>query len=287
MARRRTELEKQPQGAETGEDRFTPFADVFAGSAPAEDATAEDASAEAPSAEGPDAGPAADPEGILAEPPDTRDISAELAAPPRPRLPWLTLLLSGGVVAGLAFAGGALVEKGHLQGTAGSGSAAASPGRNTAGGSGGSGGFGGFGGQGRRGYGQGGTGAGGQRQGAGGQAQGATGQGPSGTGTGTGQNGSRQGFGGATGGLGAGVGLTTGTVKLVDGTTLYVTDAQGNVVKVTTDTNTQITEAKSGKVSDLQPGQTVTVRGSQNPSGDVAATTVAQGGGGGFGGGRG
>lgn len=82
--------------------------------------------------------------------------------------------------------------------------------------------------------------------------------------------------------------MTTGTVKLVDGTTLYVTDAQGNVVKITTDTNTQITEAKTGKVSDLQPGQTVTVRGSQNPSGDVAATTVAQGGAGGFsGGGRG
>ncbi|WP_371619433.1 DUF5666 domain-containing protein [Streptomyces sp. NBC_00454] len=243
MARRRTELEKQPF------------------------------------AEGPAAGPAEDPEGILAEPPDTRDISAELAAPPRPRLPWLSLLLAGGVVAGLAFAGGALVEKGHLQGSAGSASAAS--GRNPAAGAGG---------QGRTGFGQGGTGAGGQRQGAGGQSAGGQGPGQGATGqgrTGTGQNGSRQGSGGATGGLGAGAGLTTGTVKLVDGTTLYVTDAQGNVVKITTDSNTQITEAKSGKVSDLQPGQTVTVRGSQSPSGDVAATTVAQGVGGGFGGGRG
>ncbi|WP_330300203.1 DUF5666 domain-containing protein [Streptomyces sp. NBC_00503] len=271
MARRRTELEKQPH--EAGEDRFTPFSEVFA------DSAADSATAEQPSVEGPAAGPAEDPEEILAEPPDTRDISAELAAPPRPRLPWLRLLLSGGVVAGLAFAGGALVEKGQLQGSAGSGSGSASAGRNPAAGAGG---------QGRTGFGQGGTGAGGQRQGSGGQGAGGQGQGTTGQGrTGTGQNGSRQGSGGATGGLGAGAGFTTGTVKLVDGTTLYVTDAQGNVVKITTDNNTQITEAKSGKVSDLQPGQTVTVRGSQSPSGDVAATTVAQGVGGGFGGGRG
>ncbi|MFD9824225.1 hypothetical protein, partial [Streptomyces violascens] len=57
-----------------------------------------------------------DPEEILAEPPDTRDISAELSAPPRQQLPWLTLLLSGSLVAGLAFAGGALVEKNQSQG---------------------------------------------------------------------------------------------------------------------------------------------------------------------------
>ncbi|MFF4104757.1 hypothetical protein [Streptomyces sp. NPDC001903] len=210
MARRRTEPEKRP---EAEDDRYAPFA-------------------------------AGDPEGILAEPPDTRDISAELAAPPRPRLPWLTLVLSGGVVAGLAFTGGVLVEKGHLRGSSGAGSA----GRNSAAGAGG---------------------------------QGRTG------GAGSGQNGGRQGFGGATGGPGAGGGVTTGTVKLVDGTTLYVTDAQGNVVKVTTDTRTRITQAESGKVSDLQPGQSVTVRGSRTPAGDLAATTVAQGDGGGFAGGGG
>ncbi|MFF1339731.1 DUF5666 domain-containing protein [Streptomyces sp. NPDC058290] len=253
MARRRTELEKaQP---EAGGDPFTPFAEVFTASATVEDPVAHDRAAQSP---------AADPEGILSEPPDTRDISAELAAPPRPRLPWLTLLLSGGVVAGLAFTGGALVEKGHLQGAPGAGSGAG--GRNFAAGAEG---------QGRTGSGQG---------------QGAARPGRTGTGTGTGtgqngQNGPRQGFGGTTGSPAAGAGVTTGTVKLVDGTTLYVTDAQGVVVRVTTDNNTQVTEAKTGKVSDLQPGQTVTVRGSQNPSGDLAATAVAQGGAGGFGGG--
>ncbi|MFD7084895.1 DUF5666 domain-containing protein [Streptomyces sp. NPDC059918] len=268
MARRRTELGKQP---EAGDDRYAPFADVFTASAAGEDRFPEELIVEHPVAQGPGTedpgtedsgpqGPGADPEGILAEPPDTRDISAELAAPPRPRLPWLTLVLSGGVVAGLAFTGGVLVEKGHLQDSPGAGSA----GRNFAAGAGG---------QGRTGAVQGGAGA--------------TGQGRTGSGTGTGQSGGRQGFGSAPGGPGAGAGATTGTVKLVDGTTLYVTDAQGNVVKVTTDTNTQITQAKSGKVSDLQPGQTVTVRGSQNPAGDLAATTVAQGGAGGFGGGGG
>ncbi|MFD8141942.1 DUF5666 domain-containing protein [Streptomyces sp. NPDC059708] len=267
MARRRTDLEKRP---EAEGERFTPFAEVFTASADAHAGT--DAIADGIADGRGLADRAEDPEQILAQPPDTRDISAELAAPPRARTPWLTLLLSGGVVAGLAFTGGALVEKDHLQGSA------ASTGRGFAAAGGG---------QGRTG-----TGApgGGQRQGAGtgGQAAGGQGRTDAGAGAGTGQRGQRQGFGGATGGPGAGGGLTTGTVKLVDGTTLYVTDAQGNVVKVTTTTDTQITEAKSGKVSDLQPGQAVTVRGTQNASGDVAATTVAQGGAGGFtGGGRG
>ncbi|MFE9401620.1 DUF5666 domain-containing protein [Streptomyces sp. NPDC006530] len=179
--------------------------------------------------------PTSAPQDILAEPPDARDISAELSAPPRPPLPWLTLLLSGALVAGLAFAGGALVEKGQSQSTP------------------------------------------------------ATSRGGAAT------NGQRPGFGagtdgrGRTGGTGAPAagGLTIGTVKLVDGSTLYVTDTQGNVVKVTTAGSTQVTESRSGKVSDLQPGQTVTVRGSQNSSGDVAATTVTEGGASGFGGGRG
>ncbi|MET9361260.1 DUF5666 domain-containing protein [Streptomyces sp. NPDC006632] len=188
---------------------------------------------------------AAGPEDILAEPPDTRDISAELGAPPRPQLPWLTLLLSGGLVAGLAFAGGALVEKDQNRSSA---SAQRAPAAAT----------------------RGGTAQSGQRQGFG------AGQGA--------QSGQRQGSGTGPGAAG---GLTIGTVKLVDGSTLYVTDAQGNVVKVTTAGSTQVTESKSGKVSDLQPGQTVTVRGSQNASGDVAATTVTQGGASGFGGSRG
>ncbi len=184
--------------------------------------------------EGPGDVLASRPEDILAEPPDARDVSAELAAPPRRKLPWLTLLLAAGVVATGAFAGGALVEKHHLQGSPTAGRGFSFP---TAGG-GRAGGFGGFG----------------------------------------------SGAGGATGGSG-GSGVTVGTVKLVDGDTIYLTDAQGDTVKVTTGGSTKVTESKTGKVSDLKPGQSVTVLGTKGSDGDVAATTVTQGGGfGGFGG---
>ena len=184
------------------------------------------------------------PEEILAEPPDARDIAAELAAPPRRKLPWLTLALCGGVIAALAFAGGALVEKNNVQGGGARGATAA----------GGAGGFAGF----------------------------ARGGATAGTGTGTGT-----GTGGAAR-QGGGGGATTGTVKLVDGSTVYLTDSSGNVVKVTTGKSTKVSVTKNGKVSDLQPGQSVTVLGSTDSSGNLAATTVTEGtspfGGGGFGG---
>lgn len=171
--------------------------------------------------------PAQRPEDVLAEPPDARDITAELAAPPRRGLPWLTLLLSAGIVAAAAFTGGALVEKHHLNGTA----SASNP----------------F------------AGLGGARSGAG---------------AGTGR------FGGAGAAAGTGAaagGLTFGTVKLVDGSTIYVTDAQGAIVKVTTGASTKVTESRDGKVSDLKPGQTVTVRGTRGASGDISAATVTEG----------
>lgn len=184
--------------------------------------------------------PALSPEEILAEPPDARDIAGELAAPPRRKLPWLTLLLAGGVIAAAGFAGGALVEK-NVKPAATTATA---------------GGFAGF-----------------TRGGAGGT--GAAG----GTGTGT--------------GAGAGGGATTGTVKLVDGSTVYLTDSSGNIVKITTGSSTKVTLSSTGKVSDLKAGQTVTVRGTTDSSGNVAATTVSEGaataaggfGAGGFGGG--
>ncbi|MFI1091606.1 hypothetical protein [Streptomyces sp. NPDC020917] len=215
---------------------------------------------------GPGGVPAQRPEDVLAEPPDSRDISAELAAPPRRKLPWLTLVLSACVVAAGAFAAGALVEKNHLNGSSGGRGAAfpAAAGNRTAGGTGSGRTFGGFG-------------------GAGGTGTGRTGAG-TGTGTGTGaQPGGGTGLPGGTSGTG-GSGVTIGTIKLVDGNTIYVTDAQGNIVKVTTGSSTKVTENKDGKVSDLQPGQSVTIRGDAKSNGDIAATTVTQGSAGGFGG---
>ncbi|MEV7211987.1 hypothetical protein AB0O31_02680 [Kitasatospora cineracea] len=48
---------------------------------------------------------------LLATAPDARDITAELAAPPRRKLPWPTLVLAGCVVAVLSFAGGVWYQK--------------------------------------------------------------------------------------------------------------------------------------------------------------------------------
>ncbi|ARP70870.1 hypothetical protein LK07_15040 [Streptomyces pluripotens] len=237
MARRRTELVK----ADDARTELLPLVPAPSGTEAASDAS------EVEAVQGPGGATAEPPEDVLAEPPDARDISAELAAPPRRRLPWLTLVLAAGAVAAGAFTGGVLVEKGHLQNPPG---AASGRGFTFSGGT-------------------------GSRAGAGASARaggGRTfGQGAGGT--------------GASNGAGAGSGVTFGTVKLVDGKTIYVTDAQGDIVKVTTGGSTKVTESKEGKIGDLQPGQTVTIRGSQNADGDIAATTVTEGGpGGGFGG---
>lgn len=193
---------------------------------------------------------------ILATPPDSRDITAELSAPPRRRMPWLTLCLAAGIVAAAAFSGGVWYERDHGNGNGGGRSPVAGGGFGQRAG-------------GASGY--------GQRNGAGfGQGQGA----------GQGQGG------------GSSTTMTTGTVKVVDGRNLYLTDAQGNIVKITTGGGTKVKLSKDGKVSDLQPGDTVVVQGTQDSSGNVAASQVTEGGGtlgglggfgrfaGGFGGGQ-
>jgi hypothetical protein len=91
----------------------------------------------------------------------------------------------------------------------------------------------------------------------------------------------------ATGtGGGGGAGATRGTVKLIDGTNLYVTDNSGNVVKVST-TGASFTKTVPGAVTDVHPGDTVTVIGPAGADGTVTARTVVLGGGLAFGGGRG
>jgi hypothetical protein len=46
---------------------------------------------------------------------------------------------------------------------------------------------------------------------------------------------------------------------------------------VTTKGTTKITTVRTGKTTDLTPGQTVTVQGAKDSSGNVAATTVTEG----------
>ncbi|MFJ6379954.1 hypothetical protein ACIQI7_08115 [Kitasatospora sp. NPDC092039] len=177
---------------------------------------------------------------LLATPPDARDVSAELAAPPRRKLPWLSLVLAGGVIATGAFAGGVWFQQNH--GSAG-GKASARPAAAAAAAGGG--------------YGQNNS----RRGGQGGQGQGGQGQ--------AGQP-----------------GFARGTVKAVDGTTVYLTDTNGNTVKVTTGDATKVQLNKEGKVADLLPGQSVTVVGTPDADGGYTASQLVEGAGavGGFGG---
>ena len=76
---------------------------------------------------------------------------------------------------------------------------------------------------------------------------------------------------------------TFGTVKLVDGTNVYIQDASGNVIKVTTTPEAAITVSKRGTAADLKAGDTVVVQGTADADGNIAATAITAGG---FGGGR-
>jgi hypothetical protein len=83
-----------------------------------------------------------------------------------------------------------------------------------------------------------------------------------GTGTGT----------GAAGALG---GATTGTVTEVTGSTLYVTNASGDLVKVTVGPTATVDRNASSSLGALQVGDTVVVEGTKAANGSVAATSVS------------
>jgi hypothetical protein len=71
-------------------------------------------------------------------------------------------------------------------------------------------------------------------------------------------------------------GATAGTVTLVDGSTVYVTTSDG-IVKVVTNSSTSIQISKKSSLSDLSPGETVTVLGQKNSKGSLVATSVSEG----------
>ncbi|HEU5356451.1 MAG TPA: hypothetical protein VFU65_18390 [Actinocrinis sp.] len=174
---------------------------------------------------------------LLAIPPRADDLGTALAArPPRLKLPKVTLALAGAALICAGFVGGVLVQK-HLGGSSSSGRgnfAAA--------------------------FGAGRTGT------------GTTGR--TGTGTGTGAGTGTGGFFGRGGAGGAGGGAITGTVTVVSGDKLYVTAADGSVYTVTTSGSTVINVTKSGSLSQLKPGQTVVIAGTNDNSGDVTATSI-------------
>jgi hypothetical protein len=176
---------------------------------------------------------------LPAPPYDDGDDEPEFRPRPRRRAHLLTFVLAAALLAGAGFYGGVLLQKHEDHGSTsasatGSGRAA----RFAAGASG---------------------------------ASGATGA--SGAAGGAGGGGGRFGGGGFGGGAGGGSAVA-GTVKLVDGTNVYVTDSNGNVVKVTTNGSSQLTKTDPATTKDVAPGDVVTVRGTQNSDGSYTATSL-------------
>jgi DNA-binding beta-propeller fold protein YncE len=92
------------------------------------------------------------------------------------------------------------------------------------------------------------------------------------------------GFFGAGGRGGGGSGATVGQVAYVSGRTLYVTDAEGNTIKVSTSAASTVTKTLKADVKGIHPGETVIVTGSTGPNGALSAESIrvseAAGGGG-------
>jgi hypothetical protein len=78
------------------------------------------------------------------------------------------------------------------------------------------------------------------------------------------------GLGGSSGGA-----VTTGEVAYVRGDTLYVTDSQGNTVKVDAPAGSKVTKTVSTKARSIHPGATVVVLGSKANNGSISATSIA------------
>jgi DNA-binding beta-propeller fold protein YncE len=74
---------------------------------------------------------------------------------------------------------------------------------------------------------------------------------------------------------------TAGTVAYLAGHTLYVTNAEGNTLKIITSAATSVTKTVKSSVKGIHPGETVTVTGEAGANGTVSAESISVGGGGG------
>jgi hypothetical protein len=70
---------------------------------------------------------------------------------------------------------------------------------------------------------------------------------------------------------------TAGTVAYLDGSTLYVTNSEGNTVKVTTSAATSVTKTVKSSVDGIHPGETVTITGATGSGGAVSAESISVG----------
>lgn len=98
------------------------------------------------------------------------------------------------------------------------------------------------------------------------------------------RNGQEGGFGGqgGTGGTGAQGGgfaanFTTGTIVSVSGDTVVIKQTDGTKVTITTTGTTSVTKTTKSSVGDLATGDKITVIGTKDSSGNVKATTIADG----------
>jgi hypothetical protein len=97
---------------------------------------------------------------------------------------------------------------------------------------------------------------------------------PPGGGFGGGGGAGGGGGGGGGGAAGAASDATVGSVANVDGKTLYVTDANGNTIRVKTTGSSKVTRTAVSKAADVHPGDTVIVQGSKSSSGTLTATSI-------------
>jgi hypothetical protein len=70
---------------------------------------------------------------------------------------------------------------------------------------------------------------------------------------------------------------TAGTVAYMDGSTLYVTNSEGNTIKVKTSPATSVSKTVTSTVRAIHPGETVTITGSTGSSGAVTAESIGVG----------
>jgi hypothetical protein len=83
------------------------------------------------------------------------------------------------------------------------------------------------------------------------------------------------GAGGLAGARGAFGAAATGTVTEVEGSTLYVTNASGDLVKVTVGPSVTVTRNAKSSLASLQVGDTVVVQGTKASNGSVTASSVS------------
>jgi Domain of unknown function (DUF5666) len=78
----------------------------------------------------------------------------------------------------------------------------------------------------------------------------------------------------ASGGL---AGLTAGTIVSVNGSTIVVKGQDGTQKTIDTTSSTRVTESTTSTVSALKAGESVTVIGATDSSGNVTAKTISEG----------